>query len=270
MEVLIDSLEHAWRDRDDFYVGGNMFVYFSAEQVRHNDFRGPDVFVVLDTTRRERKSWVAWQEEGRLPDVVIELTSPSTEAIDRGIKKDLYARRMRVSVYVIFDPVSGVLEAYQLDRKTRRYGLLSPNGEGRIEVEPLDLFLGLHPTRVGTVDAPLLRWFDRNGRVLPTRQERAEEAQRHAEEERQRAEEAQRHAEEERQRAEEAQRRAEEERQRAEEAQRRAEEERQRAEEAQRRAEKERQRAEEAQRRAEDLALRLAEYERRFGSTPTG
>ena len=67
MNLLIESLDVRWADRDDFYVGGNMFVYFSPDQVRSHDFRGPDLFVVLDVTRRERKSWVVWQE-GKGPD----------------------------------------------------------------------------------------------------------------------------------------------------------------------------------------------------------
>jgi len=174
MVALIESLDLAWHDRDDFYVGGDMFVYFSSHQVRNNDFRGPDVFVVLDTTRRERKSWVAWEEGGRLPDVVIELTSESTAAVDHGLKKTLYARKLRVPVYVIFDPHSGELEAYLLDYKTRTYHLLPRDADGRVEVEILDLLLGLHPTRTGAVEAPLLRWFDRAGNLLPLASERAD------------------------------------------------------------------------------------------------
>jgi Uma2 family endonuclease len=174
MNVMIESLELAWHERDDFYVGGDMFVYFSNHQVRNNDFRGPDVFVVLDVVRRERKSWVAWEEGGSLPDVVIELTSESTTAVDHGVKKTLYARKLRVPVYVIFDPHSGALEVFLLDHKTRTYHPLSPNAEGRVEVEILDLFVGVHPTRIGTVEAPLLRWFDRAGRVLPLASERAD------------------------------------------------------------------------------------------------
>jgi hypothetical protein len=65
MLLLIESLEHAFGDRDDFYVGGDMFLYFSEAQTRKNDFRGPDVFVVLDTERRERKAWVVWEEDGK-------------------------------------------------------------------------------------------------------------------------------------------------------------------------------------------------------------
>src|SRR5262245_13658516 len=73
--LLKDSLIEAWSERTDFFVGGNMFVYFSERQVRTNDFRGPDLLVVLGVERRARKCWVAWQEDGRLPDVVIEVTS---------------------------------------------------------------------------------------------------------------------------------------------------------------------------------------------------
>ena len=51
-----------FQDRPDVYVGANMFVYFSPTQQTTHDFRGPDVFVVTGVTKRERKSWVVWQE----------------------------------------------------------------------------------------------------------------------------------------------------------------------------------------------------------------
>ena len=53
-----------------------MFVYFSLEQVQNRDFRGPDFFVLLDVPRREHESWVV-RQEGKGPDVVIELLSES-------------------------------------------------------------------------------------------------------------------------------------------------------------------------------------------------
>src|SRR6187549_1590176 len=115
MIVLIESLEFAWRERSDFYVGGNMFLYFSEVQARNNDFRGPDVFVVLNTTRRERRAWVVWEEDGKAPDVVIELLSETTEHIDRGEKMRVYARNLKVGEYFLFDPWTGILEGYELD-----------------------------------------------------------------------------------------------------------------------------------------------------------
>ncbi len=54
MHLLIDTLRGAWAERQDFYVAGNMFVYFSELQTKGAYFRGPDVFVVLET---EQTCW---------------------------------------------------------------------------------------------------------------------------------------------------------------------------------------------------------------------
>src|SRR5688572_19099343 len=124
--LLKDTLIDAWQDRRDFFVGGNMFVYFSERQVRSNDFRGPDVFVVLDVERRGRKSWVAWEEGGRLPDVVVEVTSDTTAHVDYGIKKQIYAQVWRTPAYFIFDPETEKLEGYRLDSDRREYARIEP------------------------------------------------------------------------------------------------------------------------------------------------
>ena len=42
MNLLIDSIHHYWQERRDYFVGGNMFLYFSLEQARNCDYRGPD------------------------------------------------------------------------------------------------------------------------------------------------------------------------------------------------------------------------------------
>ncbi len=82
MVLLIQSLKDYWKERQDCYVAGDMFVYFSPHQVKNEDFRGPDVFAVQGVSKRERKSWVVWQE-GKSPDVVIELMSESTATFDK-------------------------------------------------------------------------------------------------------------------------------------------------------------------------------------------
>lgn len=189
MNLLISSLELAWRDRTDFFVGGNMFVYFSLAQTRKNDFRGPDVFVVLDTDRRERLSWVVWEEDGKTPDVVIELTSPITEVVDRGMKMGIYARQLGVSRYYVFDPFSGRLDGWALDNTPGwHYEPIAPLASGDIPCEPLGLRLGVRPGVHDGVEAPWLRWIDADGRVLPSEREAAERDARRAEAERQRAE----------------------------------------------------------------------------------
>ena len=46
MNVLIDLVLVALAERSDFFVGGNMFVYYSRTQAMNRDFRGPD-FLLL-------------------------------------------------------------------------------------------------------------------------------------------------------------------------------------------------------------------------------
>jgi Uma2 family endonuclease len=177
MNLLIDSLGDAWAARDDFFVGGNMFVYFSELQVKRNDFRGPDVFVVLDVDRKERQSWVAWEEGGRLPDVVIELTSDSTRRVDHVEKKRIYARVWRLPAYYIFDPQTAELEGFILDVAGRDYVPLTPDEAGDLPVPPLGLKLGVRPGKIHEFDGDFLRWIDAQGEPLPAPTERADRAQ---------------------------------------------------------------------------------------------
>jgi Uma2 family endonuclease len=67
IDLLIRLLKWWWRERQDFYVSGNLTIYYSPDQKKSEDFRGPDFFVVLGATPEERRSWVVWQEGGRYP-----------------------------------------------------------------------------------------------------------------------------------------------------------------------------------------------------------
>ncbi|MEB3337925.1 MAG: Uma2 family endonuclease, partial [Leptolyngbyaceae bacterium] len=209
------------------FAGGNMFIYYSANQALNRDFRGPDFFAVLNIDgTHSRQGWVVWQEEGRYPDVIVELMSPSTRKIDTGIKKNLYAETFKTRNYFVFDPFDPhSLQGWQLDEHFR-YQPLTANPQGWLWSEVLGFWLG---TWEGTVEKETtcwLRFYDehQNLDLLPE-----EAAQQHAEAERQKAEAAQQHAEAERQKAEAAQQHAEAERQKAETAQQHAEAERQRA-----------------------------------------
>jgi Uma2 family endonuclease len=186
--LLASSIELAWEDRTDFYVGTDMFVYFSEVQAKHNDFRGPDVFVVQNTVRKERRSWVVWEEDGRTPDVVIELTSPSTEHVDRGVKKDIYARVLHTAEYFLYDPFEQRLDGFRLDTSNWKYVPIEPDEQGRLECTQLGLKLGVVHGKYRGVDAGWLRWLDREGRPLPAAEELAHREAQRAEAETQRAE----------------------------------------------------------------------------------
>ncbi|MBP0001214.1 MAG: Uma2 family endonuclease [Cyanobacteria bacterium SID2] len=206
MNLLIRSLQQAWHDRDDYFTGGNMFVYYSRNQAMNRDFRGPDFFAVLNVDgTRQRQGWVVWEEEGRYPDVIIELMSPSTAKIDRGVKKELYEGTFRTRNYLIYDPFDETsLQGWKLDENFR-YQPLEPQSNGWLWCEALGLWLG---TWHGTIDretAFWLRFYDTDGCVVPlpeeAAQQQAEAAQQQAEAAQQQAEVAQQQAEVERQRA---------------------------------------------------------------------
>ncbi len=39
--ILVTCLEWLWRDREDFFIGANLSVYYSRQQLKNRDFRGP-------------------------------------------------------------------------------------------------------------------------------------------------------------------------------------------------------------------------------------
>ena len=171
MNLLIQSLKYYWRDRQDFFVGGNMFVYYSANQVKNQDFKGPDFFVVLDvdgTTNRD--ACIAWEEESRLPDVVIELMSPSTAEVDLTTKKDIYERKLKTQDYFVYNPKNpSSLRGWEL--VNRRYQSLSPNQQGRLYCESLGLWLGVWEGIIENSQGNWLRFFDSDGNLVLMRDE---------------------------------------------------------------------------------------------------
>ncbi|HEY9813991.1 MAG TPA: Uma2 family endonuclease, partial [Candidatus Sericytochromatia bacterium] len=90
MILLIKCLDWLWRKRNDYFASGNLTIYYSPRQLKSEDFRGPDFFVVLGTERKSRKSWVVWEEDGKYPNVIVEILSRSTAATDQGLKKQIY------------------------------------------------------------------------------------------------------------------------------------------------------------------------------------
>ncbi|WP_017319083.1 Uma2 family endonuclease [Mastigocladopsis repens] len=203
--LLVTCLEWLWRDRNDFFIGANLTIYFSRQQLRNRDFRGPDFFFVKDTEKRPRNSWVVWEEDGRYPDLIIELLSESTAKVDRNLKKNLYENRFRTPEYFWFSPEN--LEFVGFELVGNEYQEIAPNAQGWRWSQVLGLYLG--------VDAGKLRYFTTEGDLVPTPEEAAKVAQQMAIEEQQRASEAQQQASEAQQQASEAQLLLEKERQRS-------------------------------------------------------
>lgn len=193
INVLIRSLDQAYRDRNDFFTGGNMFIYYSSTQARNRDFRGPDFFVVLDIDGSyPREGWVVWEEEGRYPDVIVELMSDSTATVDLTTKKDLYERTFKTPDYFVYHPFDpNSLQGWHLDLD-EGYQELTPNEQGWLWCQRLGLWLGTWQGTIDRNEAVWLRFYDRQGNLVPlpeeAAQQQAEAAQRQAQEAQRQAE----------------------------------------------------------------------------------
>jgi Uma2 family endonuclease len=167
MMLLIKCLDWLWRDRQDFFAAGNLTIYYSPHQKKSEKFRGPDFFVVLGTERKPRKSWVVWEEEGKYPNVIIEILSPKTAKSDRGLKKQIYQDTFRTADYFWFDPDTLEFQGFQLIQG--QYQELQANQEGRLWSQQLGLYLGIHNSQ--------LRFFTNQGELVLTPEEVAERGQ---------------------------------------------------------------------------------------------
>jgi Uma2 family endonuclease len=193
-KLILRAMEE--QERTDFFVGTNIFVYYSVQQawdvaeemkkgLEWKAFRGPDVFWVGGVAKRDRQAWIAWEEGGRLPDVIVELLSPSTAEKDRGEKKDLYAQVFRTSEYFLHAPEARQIEGFRL--VDRSYRPIRPDANGRLWSQQLGAFLGLWHGQVDEREGDWVRLFRRDGTLVPTPEERAETERQQAEAERQRA-----------------------------------------------------------------------------------
>jgi hypothetical protein len=116
-------------------VGGNQFVYYNPANGRDNI--SPDVYVTFDRPPPGPPKWQTWVE-GKFPDIVFEITSPSTHREDVGRKRSLYPR-LGAQEYYIYDPQQETTPSFQ--GFERRGG----------QMEPLPLLPG------GGIMSPLLR-----------------------------------------------------------------------------------------------------------------
>ncbi|MEB3887215.1 Uma2 family endonuclease [Lyngbya sp. CCY1209] len=161
--LLLKCLDWLWQDRTDYFATGNLTIYYSPEQVKTKDFRGPDFFVVLNTERKPRKSWVLWEEGGKYPHVIIELLSDSTATVDRTTKKQIYQDIFRTPEYFWFSPQTLEFKGFCL--LNGEYQDLQPNERGHLWSHQLQLCLGIHEKQ--------LRFFTPEGELVPTPEEDA-------------------------------------------------------------------------------------------------
>jgi len=127
---------------------------------------------------------VVW-DEGKLPELIIELLSDSTAANDRGLKKDIYASRFHTPEYFWYSPETGEFAGFRLSGA--QYEEIQPDERGWRWSQVLGLYLGPYEG--------LLRYFTAEGEMLLTPAEDAMKETQRAQAEAERAQAAVRLAE---------------------------------------------------------------------------
>jgi Uma2 family endonuclease len=121
---------------------------------------GPDVAVI--TGVRAIKTWGTFDVavEGVRPALIIEITSPSTDKLDRLTKREQY-ESASVPTYIIIDltsqgPTAPLLFGYSLG--PTGYRVLPPDAQGRLWLEAVRVWLGVAEGKVVC--------FDESGQLL--------------------------------------------------------------------------------------------------------
>jgi Uma2 family endonuclease len=199
LQVLIPSLLRAilswlWRERQDWFLGVNMGVYYHPQEAAIV----PDGFLSLGVVRRKsdrgRLSYVLWQEDNIVPQWVLEVVS-QTPGGEYGEKLQKYAR-LGVLYYTIYNPnhwKRDKHEPFEVYRLENGQYVRQP-GEP-VWMPELELAVGRGQGVYEGWEREWLYWYDRQGNRFPSPEEIARQERQRAEQERQRAEQERQQAE---------------------------------------------------------------------------
>ena len=98
----------------------------------------------------------------------------------------MYEQAIRVPFYGIYEVKKASVEVYQLVQG--RYELMSANERGHCAIAPMGVELGIWQGQYEEMELPWLRWWDSQGNLLLTGDERSQLLASQLEQEQQRAE----------------------------------------------------------------------------------
>jgi Uma2 family endonuclease len=176
MVAALNALRWHFRDDQQLYLIGNMFVYF-LDNLGTLRRVAPDIFAVRGISTEARRVY-AVEKEGKAPDIVIEFTSKKTQKTDT-IKKPKFYSWLGVKEYFMFDPLGEYL-------KPRLIGNELVNGEyarmkmahGRLHSKVLGLDLVVDGDDLRFYDPQTEKWLLRHEEAQVARQIAEAQAQR--------------------------------------------------------------------------------------------
>jgi Uma2 family endonuclease len=178
--LLLSLLAFIWMERDDWYFGVDMGIYYNPDEPAIV----PDGFLAIgvkhDTGERGRLSYVLWEEAYIMPILALEVISEKYNGEYEGKLADY--QTLGILYYAIYNPLSGRrgrfknrerLEVYKLI--AGKYELLEPENN-RVWLPEIGLALGYEQGEHIAWVREWLYWYDQSGNRYLTAEERARAA----------------------------------------------------------------------------------------------
>ncbi|BAY12463.1 Uma2 family endonuclease [Calothrix sp. NIES-2098] len=168
-----------------YCIGQDSGIYWRLTDPPEKGAEAPDWFYVPNVPPtldgKMRRSYVLWKEYVA-PLIVLEFVSgdgaeerdrtpPSQGEAGNVGKFWVYEQAIRVPYYGIYEVAKAQVEVYHLGDNA--YQLMTPNDRGHYPIAPLGVELGIWQGLYQNAELPWLRWWDAQGNLLLTGEERA-------------------------------------------------------------------------------------------------
>ena len=171
---------------DQYAIGQDCGIYWRLTEPPEKGAEAPDWFYVPNVppllNGQVRRSYVLWQEYVA-PLIALEFVSgdgkeerdktpPSEQTAGRKVGKFwVYEQAMRIPFYGIYEVKKASVDMYAL--VNGRYERIPENERGHYPILPLGVELGIWQGLYENMELPWLRWWDSQGNLLLTGEERA-------------------------------------------------------------------------------------------------
>jgi Uma2 family endonuclease len=149
LSYTTEALRLWFEKQQNVYVSGNLFIRYREEKVEKRI--APDTFVVFGMSNEDRISYKIYEDGGKAPDFVLEITSKGTVTKDREQNPLIY-RNLGVKEYFQYDPSGEYLKPTSLQGMRLENGKyiaiassILPEGTLSLHSEVLGLDLHLYP-----------------------------------------------------------------------------------------------------------------------------
>ena len=179
--LLTDSIQPVLQKLypdSQYFIGQDLGIYWRITEPPEKGAEAPDWFYVPNVppslNGKTRRSYVLWQEYIS-PLIVLEFVSGNgSEERDKTPWKGklwIYEQVIKPAFYGIYEVNKASIEVYELIGG--QYQLLAANERGHYSITPMGIELGLWQGEYQNAELPWLRWWDLQGNLLLTGEERA-------------------------------------------------------------------------------------------------